>query len=265
MVWIKKKVERKINGEFFPKTRDSIEPLIFPVANIIKDFSTTDNEIFVDNSELFDYDLDLPATGGSDDFNGLVINGISTNASGSVELISNFNKVDGFTGVVTGISTSSGNGSNPLALKFNIYDDGGFVGLETGYPIYIYNTRIGNGVTSIDDSDSAVVGIGTTFLDNIYYIGSLSISGNVGIITCNVKSDSNIVGLETTGSFANPVGRYSWGRLSNPVDGLSRSSSPISIGVTGNIVSGLSTYPSIQRRGVGIRTMGALSKIIIPS
>jgi len=265
MVWIKKKIERKINGEFFPKTRDSIESLVFPVANIIKDFSTTDNEIFVDNSELFDYDLDLPATGGFDKFDGLVINGISTDVSGSLELISNFNKVDGFTGVVTGISTSSGNGSNPLAIKFDIYDDGGFVGLQTGYPIYIYNTRIGNGVTSIDDSDSAVVGIGTTFLDNIYYIGSLSISGNVGIITCNVKSDSSIVGLETTGSFTNPVGRYSWGKLSNPIDGLSRSSNPISIGVTGNIVSGLSTYPSIQRRAVGIRTTGALPKIIIPS
>ena len=100
--------------------------------------------------------------------------------------------------------------------------------------------------------------IGTEFLDNIYYISALSSSGRQGIITCNVKSDSNIIGLSTTGVTTSPVGQFSWGRLS----GGTRSSNPISIGVTGNTVSGLSTYPTIQRRGgVNIRATGALPKI----
>jgi hypothetical protein len=46
--WTKQKVDRKINGENVYKTRDSIESLVYPTAKIIKDFSTTSNEIFID-------------------------------------------------------------------------------------------------------------------------------------------------------------------------------------------------------------------------
>ena len=54
-----------------------------------------------------------------------------------------------------------------------------------------------------------------------------------------------------------PRGYFSWGRLS----GFSRSSSPVSIAVTGLTVdSGLSTFPTIQRRGYGLRDGGALRK-----
>ena len=269
LAWVKQKRGQKINGEIVYKSRDSLETLINPIAKVIKDVSTSDNEIFVDNAELFAYDLDLP----TDDFSGFVVNGISTTAVGSIESINNFSIVQGFSGIVTGITTATGTGSNPLALEFRIHHVGSpdkvattnFAGIQTGYPIYIHNTNIGSGVTSIDNSDTAVVGVGTTFLDNVYYISDYSITGTgntIGIITCNVKSDSGIVGLGTTGSFESPVGNYSWGRLSS-IGSLSRSN-PISIGVSGNIVSGLSTYPTIQRRNVGIRSTGALPKIIIP-
>ena len=179
----------------------------------------------------------------------------------NIEKIITFNDVDGFSGIVTGIGSTAGTGGNPLALQFNIYhnvDSNYFNGLNVGNPIYIYDTRIGSGVTSINNSDSAIVGIGTEFLDNVYYISAISNNNKLGIITCNVKSDSNIIGIETTGSILNPVGKYSWGRLS----GGTRSENPISIGVTGNVVSGLSTYPTIQRRDFGIRKTGALPKIV---
>ena len=262
LTWLKQKVDKKINGENVFKSRDSIESLVFPTARIISGFSTTDNEIFVDNAEIFDYESDKGATSPPTSFAGLVINGISTTADDSVELISNFVNIDGFSGIVTGITTAVGTGANPLALEFAI-NSSSFAGLSTGYPIYIFDTRIGSGVTSIDDSDAAVVGIGTTFLDNVYTIASWHSSGTIGIITCNVISGSPIVGLGTTGSTTNPVGKYSWGRLSNISGGLTRSSNPISIGVTGNTVAGLSTYPTIQRRSVGIRATGALPKIIL--
>jgi hypothetical protein len=253
--WIKQKVDRKINGEDVYKTRDSIESLIYPTSKIIKDFSNTSDEIFVDNAEFFEYDNTISP----ESFSSLIVNGISTNASGAVELISNITLVNGFSGIITGITTTTGSGGNPLALRFTLEGPVGFDGLSVGYPIYIFDTRVGRGVTSIDTSNSAVVGIGTTFADNIYYVHQFSSSGPVGIITCNILSTTSTVGLVSIGSTSNPVGKYSWGRMS----GFSRSSSPISIGVTGNTVDvGLTTFATIQRRGIGIRQTGALPKLL---
>ena len=334
--WTKQKTDKKINGQYVYKSRDVLEPLIFPTARIIKDVSTTDTEIFVDNIELFNYETDNGYTDSSTPLDAVIIedtnpvtalftasidgngsvNGITTTNSGfgylpnqttinlkfvgigtttatatasitngvvtgttitnpglgytvaptifaetpnlNIEKITGFNNIKGFSGIVTGITTTTGIGV-PLALEFkvqhNVTSDY-FVGLSTGYPIYIYDTQIGSGVTSIDDSNSAVVGIGTTFLDNVYYVSAISNDDAIGIITCNVDSNSNIVGLVTTGNILNPVGKYSWGLL----EGGTRSANPISIGVTGNTVSGLTTYPTIQRRGIGIRKTGALPK-----
>ncbi len=256
--WTKQKTDKKINGQYVYKSRDVLEPLIFPTAKIIKDVSTTDTEIFVDNSELFNYETDNGYTDSSTPLDVVIINGISTISSGSIEKITGFNNIKGFSGIVTGITTTTGIGV-PLALEFKLQHnvtDQYFDGLSVGYPIYIYDTQIGSGVTSIDNSNSAVVGIGTTFLDNVYYVSAISNNDAIGIITCNVDSNSNIVGLGTTGSILNPVGKYSWGLL----EGGTRSANPISIGVTGNTVSGLTTYPTIQRRGIGIRKTGALPK-----
>ena len=175
------------------------------------------------------------------------------------ENISTITTVNGFSGIITGITTTTGIGGNPLALKFNLIGPSGYSGLQIGYPIYIFDTRIGSGLTSINNSNSSIVGIGTTFLDNIYIISAFSSSGTVGIITCNILSTTSVVGLASTGSTSNPVGKYSWGRLS----GFSRSGSPISIGVTGNTIDvGLSTFPTIQRRISGLRKTGALSKLL---
>ena len=176
------------------------------------------------------------------------------------ENISTITLVNGFSGIVTGITTTTGIGGNPLALKFHLSGPSEkYSELQIGYPIYIFDTRIGSGLTSINTSNSAVVGIGTTFLDNIYIISAFSSSGTVGIITCNILSSTSVVGLASTGSTSNPVGKYSWGRLS----GFSRSGSPISIGVTGNTIDvGLSTFPTIQRRISGLRKTGALSKLL---
>ena len=340
--WIKQKSDKTVNGQIVYKTRDSIEPLVYPTAKIIKDFSTTDSEIFVDNAQFFDYenptDFGAIIINGSADpvaagitavvsaagtIQSLVINssgsgytgnsvvvkisspsiigvGIGSTATATVTVgaggtlttpitITNpgfgytspnppkviaplpdpiyenittiSSTVNGFSGIITGITTSTGGGGNPLALKFhiNILNSQSFAGLSTGYPIYIFDTRVGTGVTSIDSSDSSKVGIGTTFVDNIYYISSWSYSGIVGIITCNILSTTSVVGLNSTGDISNPVGRYSWGRLFVS----SRSSSPISIGVTGNTVdAGLSTFPTIQRRNSGLRNTGALPKLL---
>ena len=116
---------------------------------------------------------------------------------------------------------------------------------------------MGSGVTSVDNNDDEIVSIGSTFLDNIYKVHSFSqLNDNQAEITCNVLSTTNgIVGIATTGFYDQTnigatisLGNITWGRLYNGT----RSTSPISIGVTGLTVdAGLTTFPTIQRRNYG--------------
>ena len=57
MSWTKQKTDRVINGEFVYKTRQSTIAQIYPTAKIIKDITTSDSRIFVDNISNFGYDL----------------------------------------------------------------------------------------------------------------------------------------------------------------------------------------------------------------
>ena len=68
---------------------------------------------------------------------------------------------------------------------------------------------------------------------------------------------ANAAGFVATATTTTPdIGRFTWGLL----QGSSRSST-VSIGVTGlTIDAGLSTFPTIQRRGFGLRDSGALRK-----
>ena len=181
---------------------------------------------------------------------------LAPTANVTYENILSIDTVQGSSGIITGITTVAGIGTD-LALKFFL-NASSFTGLSTGYPIYIFNTPIGSGVTSIDGHDTSVVGVGTTFLDNVYVVNGLNTPGGSNAdITVNILSSTDVTGLAITGFTTSPVGRFSWGRLS----GFTRSSSPISIGVTGLTVdSGLTTFPTIQRRGYGLRDTGGLRK-----
>lgn len=109
-------------------------------------------------------------------------------------------------------------------------------------------------MTSIDSDDSDSVSIGTTYLDNIYYVHDISYFSSNAVVTTNVHSSSNVTGIASTGSLENPLGRFSWGRL----HGFTRTS-PISISLSDYTVdSGLSTFPVIQRRNYGLRDTGSL-------
>ena len=341
---IKQKRDILVNGEREFKTRDTLEPLIFPTAKIIKDFGASDNEIHVDNAEFFNKDaLDVTVDGlivdggasnpVSASATAILINGeVSTldlissgsgyavaptvsiaapleigvgigttatataNLSGdgvqsftitnpgfgytsppsvlisypntSLEVVTgiNTNLTRGFSGIITGIGTTT-SGSN-LALKFNLYStDDDFndpsKSIQSGTALYIFDTRISDGVTSYETDGNSIVGIGTTFADNIYYsVHEIALPANVGglgIVTCVIDPNTSIVGLATTGSFTNPVGRFSWGKLTL---GSRSSSNPISLTVKGlEVNSGLSSFPTIQRRGeVGFRENGSIDK-----
>jgi hypothetical protein len=176
------------------------------------------------------------------------------------ELITGIQFVSGYSGIITGITTSVGVDGNPLALRLDLEFDAtvDIDTLQTGFPIIVSRTTVGNGVTSIDDSDSAVVGIGTTFADNIYYVHSFNRTNLTGIITTNILSTTDYLAIgSTSGSRSNPCGSFSWGRLA----GFTRSSSSIGVAVSGYTVnSGLSTFPTLQRREYGLRDTGSLRK-----
>ena len=265
LYWTKQKVDLLINGEIVSKSRDSLESQVYPTSNIIGDFSNSANQIFVDDASLFDYENESPSTTPID-FNVIVFTntnvGIATtDFSTQYEILTGVNDVEGSSASVVGIATTTGIGV-PLALKFTLNPSP--PDLQVGYPIYISNTLVGSGITSIDSSDSSIVAISTSYVNNVYKVHAFNSS--TGIITCNVASYTSIVGLATTGTSNYPVGKLSWGRLS----GFTRSSSPISIAVTGYTSSvgitsegysaGLSTYPVIQRRGFGFRNNGSLVK-----
>ena len=328
--WTKQKADRVIDGEFVSKSRDSIEPQIYPTAKIIKNLTSTDSTIYVDNSEFFNYEAEV-----TPDFDALIISGtpdpvsaavtavvsiagtiqslsinsigsgyigasinvsisspsrvgvgIGTTASASISIvngslstvtinnpgfgytssnppqvlvplpdptyenITNITGVAGKSGNLTGIGTTVGIGTD-LALKFIAQNfDSAVPSLSVGDHIFIFDTIVGNGVTSIISSNSEIIGISTICVDNIYRISAIS----AGVVTCNIHSQTSIVGIATTG---NNVGKFSWGKLSS----LTRSSTPISIGVSGFTVnSGLTTFPTIQRRNYGLRNTGAIKK-----
>ena len=368
--WTKQKVDLVINGRKVDKSREILEPQIYPTAKIIGDFTNSSgiggaNGIFVDDAEVFFYEkgTHLSATTPNEtdgDYNltfdtvdALVtsgeinvaaaataivsiagtISGLSITEAGSgytgtvnigieapvgiekfvglgttatatatitngkitsttivnpgagytftnppsviielppfkFEKITSIDDVEGFTGIITGISTTTV--GTQSALKFFFHADKPASTLLQGYPVFITDTKVGNGITSVDTHNSSIVGIGSTFLDNIYKVHSVTTDGaENGQIVCNIQNGQITgVGAGITGNFdpaqagiSTVLGRITWGRLYN----LSRGSNPVSIAVTGLTVnSGLDTFPTIQRKNFtpaslrGLRSSGAI-------
>ena len=188
--------------------------------------------------------------------------------------MTSFDNVEGYTGIITGIAAVEGSGgAGTKALKFFYTSFKSNANkLQVGYPILIKDTSIdlGSGVTSVDGHDNSIVAIGSTFLDNIYKVHSMSqLSDFRAEITCDILSTTNTTGVTSTGYYdatniglTKSLGKISWGRIYNG----ERSTSPISIGVTGLTVdAGLSTFPTIQRKyysglnaEFGLRNTGAI-------
>ena len=371
--WTKQKVDIVLNGKKIDKSREILEPQIYPTARIIGDFTTASGignvgGIFVDDARSFfyekgehlsaslpneqdgNYDLEyssidaLVSSGevgvgaavtaivsAAGTISSLDITEIGSGYSGSVSLkisappvigvgigttatatvtisngsitgttitnpglgysaftppqvivdlpifktekITGITNLDGFTGIITGITTTTGTNGHPLALKFFFRADISEADtLKVGYPVFIHDTTVGNGLTSVDSQDSSVVGIGTTFCDNIYIVHDRDTpSGEAGAIVCNIhtNSTSSVLGIAVTGNYDNAAvglstefGKISWGRI-HSVTG--RNEDPISIGVTGLTVNtGLTSFPTIQRKNYtigslrGLRSSGAL-------
>jgi hypothetical protein len=177
-------------------------------------------------------------------------------------------------GVITGITTISvGLASTGLVFDLLIPIDSplrssayvGPAGIQTisniasGYPFVVYNSNVGNGVTSLDLSGSTY-GIGTSFLDNVYEAVSVSIATTdaVGFGTTYVAkvvvSVSDYNGLSGIG-YSDFYGQYSWGKLRNFTrSGIAKTFSPI----LDNGLLGISTSPIVVRR-TPLKSVGYLT------
>ena len=194
------------------------------------------------------------------------------------EKITKITNVQGWTGIITKIEATTGtNGNAALKFEYQVETNQLASDLLAGWPVFIHDTQIGDGVISIDTDDASVVGVGTTFLDNVYKVHQTQAVQRTGIITCNVSSTSNISGLIQVGQYDQTnlgittcLGRISWGRLYNPLDGIVRDAdNPLTLTVSGKTTnSGLSTFPTIQRRTYdssshkGLRNTGAIRTIV---
>jgi len=169
---------------------------------------------------------------------------------------------EGDFGIITGIGTTNISGlSTGITFDFfipkdsvlrNINEVGSAVtmsGIQTGYYFVISQSNIGRGITSLNN-DSTILGIGSTYVDNVYQAYKVEnvVSPAIGIgntneilrVTANVSSFNNLTDTGTSQIF----GRFSWGRISN----IDRGSSPqiFNVDLT-NGISGLNTAPLIIR------------------
>ena len=168
---------------------------------------------------------------------------------------------EGDFGVITGIKTTSvGIASTGIVFDFFIPKDSiirdssivkvgiattGISGIQTGYYFVVRNSNVGKGLTSLNSS-GGVVGVGTTFIDNIYQVSAVSIAQtavpgigitNVAKVTVSLSGYNNLTGL----GFSNFYGEYSWGRVLTPVR-----LNPDDFTTYAN-TGGISTSPIVQR------------------
>jgi len=168
---------------------------------------------------------------------------------------------EGDFGLITGINTTSvGVASTGIVFDFFIPNNSilrdskivsvgiattGISGIQTGYYFVVSKSNVGKGLTSLNSSNG-IVGVGTTFIDNIYQVAAVSVAQtavpgvgitNVAKVTVSVSNYNGLTGLGFSGFY----GEYSWGRILTPtrID-------PQQFTTYANI-AGISTSPIVQR------------------
>ena len=122
-------------------------------------------------------------------------------------------------------------------------------GISTGYYFTVFNSNVGASVTSLYQ-DGTVVGIGTSFLDNVYEVAQVSIAQTMGIgigltyvaqVTVSVQDYNGLTGLGHSEFF----GEYSWGRIQTSPRGKARIFT--SYAGDSNGLVGITTSPIVER------------------
>ena len=162
----------------------------------------------------------------------------------NVDSTGDFGTIVGIGTSIIGISTTS-----PM-IKFDINSDNilnqsayGNIsrsGLSTGDYYVVRDTITGSGVTSLDCSNGvSILGIGSTFIDNVYRVDHVVKDVNSGIVTVysNVKSISGIGSTSQT-----RCGYYSWGKLN-----FNSRAEPKAFNLDNRGLAGIATAPIVIR------------------
>ena len=231
-MWRKQTEDLTIDGLRISKERNYLEPKILPTSGIIKSVSSSDTKVYIKDSWAFSVVDGVEAKLNNVSIVGNLA-GIGTTAP-KVEEIKNVTYVGDY-GDIVGIGTSAvGINTTGPALFFELKPDSTIfpaninsptskerlkTGITTGDYFVIQNTSIGSstsGVTGIRTTSSGpqIVGVGTEFIDNIYFAEHIvSVGSSIVRVFSNVQSISgiNTVGFATFG--LSRVGDYSWGAV----------------------------------------------------
>ena len=169
------------------------------------------------------------------------------------------NAYEGDFGIITGISTTTvGVASTGIVFDFLIPKDSPLrnsliagittiSGITTGYYFVVFNSNVGKGVTSID-SNRSIVGVGSTFLDNVYQAVAVSIArtstAGLGVtyvarVTASLTSYNGLSGIGFSGFY----GEFSWGKVSLGSRDMEKSYNAYTL----NGYTGISTGTIIRR------------------
>ena len=165
-------------------------------------------------------------------------------------------KYDGDFGDIVGIGTSTVAGIG-TALQFDLFIPKDSVlrdtsvmssavtvsGIQSGYYFTVFDSNVGSGLTSYENAiGTSPVGIGTSFIDNIYKVHSAKnitgdaygIGSTVGINTTLRRVTVSVSSTEGIGIGSGFKGRFSWGRLHDFVkEGTSAFTAITDDGITG--------------------------------
>ena len=222
-VWRKQTEDMVIDGLKISKERNYLEPKISPTSGIIKSVSPSDTKIYVKDTWSF-HEVD----GLEQNQNDITI--VSLGSTPSVERIESVT-YEGDYGDIVGIGTTTvGINTTGPAIFFDIRtssdiypqntnaiedDEREISGISTGDYFVIENTFFGSnssGVTGIRTTTSGpeTIGVGTNFLDNVYFAEDVvSIGSSTLRVFSNVLSISGII--TSSAPFYNILGNYSWG------------------------------------------------------
>lgn len=225
VVWCRQTEDKIINEMEINKTRGLYEASVIPTAYLIQSVGIGSTVIWIDslrplfNSTNESVSLHFQKK----------INLMSTNDNSPSLEESLVNTFEGDNGLIVGIGTTSV-GAATTGIYFDLHiplnsalRDSTITGvttisgIQTGYYFSVYNSNIGNGVISLN-SDNSVIGMGVTFLDNVYRVASVSYPtisvagiGNTMVSRVIVSvSDYNGLNILNEQQY---YGEFSWGKL----------------------------------------------------